>query len=216
MTASLLGSVFNFVANVLDPTRNQQPDGGQTTPLAGRHSEFLMSRIHTESYISRSRGNGFVASFGGAGGVALDTTGQTTGLAVLFNPSGSGVYVDLERIQFTTASTATQVIAGYALEGSLQTPSGTLTSATVNSFPLGGAKGSPQAKAYTTPTITAMSFICGLGLSATATTSTSSPAVCDFGGKMILAPGFAVNVISTIDQATAIVAIDMFWSEWLI
>jgi len=180
----------------------------------GRHSDLYVTRFHGAKYVSRARGNGFVYS-SGAAGVSIIAAAQTTGSWVLYNPVGSGVLIDLERIHISGATVETDVISGLALEGSLQTPSGTLTKATPATFPLGAGRGSNQGIVYSAgPTLTAMTFLCGLGLTITATTSPMPVGIVDLDGTIVLAPGYAVNLVSAITQGTNKLIVDFFTSEW--
>lgn len=186
----------------------------QQAPFAmGRHGEQLAGEIHGKRFVSRIMGNGFSANFNGNTGVSIIAPGQTTAGAVLYNPAGSGVNVELERIVITTASAATVVVAGLGLEGSVQVPS-SVTAATTNTFPLGAGVGTAKALAYKTATIVAMTYIMGLGLSFAATTSVNPVSVWDSDGGFTMAPGFAINLVSSITQATAKLIVDFFWSEW--
>lgn len=201
---------------VSNPAQAQNQDNNPSPMLIGRHGDLLVSRIHTESYVSRARGNGFSVSSGAAGVAAFAAPAGTTGSWVLYNPVGSGVLIDIEEIAFTNpTSTQTQIIAGMAVEGSLQTPTGTLTKATPNSFPLGAARGSPQLITYSAgPTIVAMTYLMGLGLNITSTAGFSSPAVRSLSGKLLFAPGYCINIVSTLVQTSEHLGVDVFWSEW--
>ncbi len=214
--AILPNSVLQSVMVTGNPSASANPDNQVANVMGGRHGDMLISRIHGEGFIGRARGIGFVGSSGAAGIAALAAPAGTGGAGsfVLFNPPGSGVLLELERIHLTApTSTQTQIVAGFGLEGSLQTPSGTLTQATVSTFPL-GAGGTAKAKVYAAATISAMTWICGLGITTIATTSVGQIGQVDFGGKMVLAPGFSVNVCSTLVQTAEHIIVDYFWSEW--
>lgn len=208
---------FGVVQNV---NANQVND---VTPLAfafGRHNDALMSTVHGDRYQKASRGNMFWGT-SGTSGASLIAPGQTTGSFILFNPANSGVLVEVEKFSIVGASTETAVIAGLALEGSVQTPTGTLTGATVSQMPLGSgnvgsttAASAAKARVYEKATITAMTFLGGLGLTITATTSPMPVGIVDFDGSLVLYPGMCINVVSTITQSTDIAVCDWFWSEW--
>src|SRR5216684_8120773 len=199
---------------VANPALTQNLDNNPSPITGGRHGDLLVSRAHGTKYVSRARGNGFVYS-SGAAGVSIIAAAQTTGSWVLYNPVGSGVLIDLERIHISGATVETDVISGLALEGSLQTPSGTLTKATPATFQLGAGRGSNQGIVYSAgPTLTAMTFLCGLGLTITATTSPMPVGIVDLDGTIVLAPGYAVNLVSAITQGTNKLIVDFFTSEW--
>lgn len=193
-----------------------QQNGDNTYPLlaVGRNGDLIVSELHGKRYAKAVRGNLFWATVGGTSGTALDPPGGTAGQAVLYNPAGSGVYMEVEKIRLTGASTETVVVSGIGVEGSVQKPS-SVTAAAISAFPLGSsaATGGNRCTVYSAATIVAMTYIGGLGLTFTATTS--PPGVCevDLDGTMVLSPGMALNIVSTIDQATAIVGLDVIWSE---
>jgi hypothetical protein len=213
--AILPNSVFQLVGSVINPASVSNPLGTFTGAGLGKHGELLTGRVHGEHFVSRINGAGFIGSTGAAGHSAIAAPAQTTGSFVLYNPIGSGIYVELESIAVTNpTSTQTQIIAGLSLEGSVQTPSGTLTLATVTSGLLGSGK-LPVAQCYGSgPTIVAMAYICGLGLNITSTAGMSSPAIREFNGQMVLLPGFSINVCSTLVQTSEHLGLDLFWSEW--
>lgn len=206
--------VMNFTGLVTNPAASQDSDGSAVTFGMGRHKDVLVAEIHGKRYYKALRGNLFTASFGGAVGVSVIAAGQTSAVACLANPATSGILMELEQIRITGATVQTDVIAGLALEGSVQTPSAT-TTATINGFPLGAVKGSNLGKAFQAATITAMTYLCGLGLNIQATTGPGNPMLFDADGMILLAPGFAMNLISTITQGANKLCVDMVWSEWL-
>lgn len=216
---------INPDAVVANPNLAQNADTTALILTAGRHGEQLVSEIHGKRYVKSSRGNLYWGTSGTAG-ASLIAPGQTTGSFILFNPVGSGVLVEVEQFRVVGASTETVVVAGLALEGSVQTPTGTLTGATVSSLPLGGligagnlgvvtASAAAKARVYKAATIAAATFIGGLGMTFQATTSPVPLGLIDFDGTLVLAPGMMINVVSTITQGATIAVCDWIWSEWL-
>jgi hypothetical protein len=215
MSSFPLGTpVLDLVTVTQDPTATQNKDTSLVTATSGRHGETLVSEIHGARYVKASRGNLFWGTSGVAGASLLAPGGTTAGF-VLYNPVGSGVIVEVEQFKIVGASTETDVIAGLALEGSVQTPSGTLTGATIANMPLGGPTKSPMAKVYKACTIAAMTFLGGIGLTVTATTSPMPVGLIDFDGTLLLWPGYSINFCSTITQSSDIAVCDVIWSEWL-
>lgn len=204
---------------------NQNTDTTAVNLAALRHGEQAVSEIHGKRYAKGSRGNLFWGTSGTAGSKFI-APGQTTGSFMLYNPVASGVLVEVEQFRIAGASTETDVVAGLALEGSVQVPSGTLTGCTVSSMPLGGLTGpgnvgvvtassAAKARVYGVATIVAMTYLGNLGMTIQATTSPVANGIVDFDGTLILAPGFCINVVSTITQSSDIIVADWIWSEWL-
>ena len=200
---------------------NQNSDTAPVILAAGRHGEQMVSELHGKRYHKASRGNLFWGTSGTAG-ASLIAPGQTTGSFILLNPATSTKYIEVEQLRVSGASTETVVVSGLLLEGSVQTPTGTLTGATVSALPLGignlgatTATATPQGKVYKGATITAMTFIGGLGVTLQATTSPVPLGTVDFDGTLVLAPGMCINVCSAITQGATIMVCDWIWSEFL-
>lgn len=210
---------LNADAIVQNPALNQLGDTSPTVLAAGRHGEQLVSEIHGKRYVSASRNNLWWGSTGNTG-VSIIAPGGTTGGAVLYN-SDNTKYLEVHFIRVTTASVATAVIAGFGLEASKQTPTGTLTGTVHTQMPLGATIGVAAAsslsvgKMYGACTITAMTYLGGLGMSVIATTSAGSIAQVDLDGSLIVGPGVSINLVSSITQSTNKLIVDYVWSEWL-
>lgn len=202
---------------VINPGSAQYVDGSQPLLNVGRQGDLLVTEFHGKRYYKAARGKLFWATFGAAGaGVSVLAPGQTamTG-AMIYNPVGSGVYVELEQIRVTCPTVATDVVAGLMFEGSVQVPSAVTNADQINALPLGGTSAAPLAKTYKAATIVAMTLVGGLGINIQATTSPPVNAVLDFDGSLVIAPGFALNLISSITQSTNKLQIDYIWSEHL-
>ncbi len=214
MSAYPLGTPITNLATVTqDPTGTQNRDSSLVTAISGRHGELTVAELHGKRFVKSARGNLFWGTSGVAG-ASLLAPGGTTGGFILYNPASSGINVEVEKFRVCGASTETTVVAGLAVEGSLQAPTGTLTGATIAGMPLGGNARTNLAKVYKAATITAMTFLGGLGLTIIATTSPPLTSFIDFDGCLVLAPGYAINFCSTITQSSAIMVCDVLWSEW--
>ncbi len=210
----------NADAVVTNPVAQQNSDGTSLVLGAGRHGEQLVSEIHGKRYVKSARANLFWGTSGTAGSKFI-APGQTTGSFMLYNPAASNVLVEVEQFRVAGASTETDVIAGLALEGSVQVPSGTLTGCTVSTMPLGAgnvgaltASSSAKARVYGVATIVAMTYLGNLGITIQATTSPVANGIVDFDGTLVLYPGMCINVVSTITQSSDIIVADWLWSEW--
>jgi hypothetical protein len=210
----------NPSAVVQNVSANQNPDTTQVNFPAGRQGDVLMSQVHGESYAAGVRGNVFMGTSGTAGSKFL-APGGTTGSFMLYNPVSSGVIVEVEEFHVAGASTEADIIAGLALEGSVQLPSGTLTGCTVSQMPLGlgnvgtlTASASAKARVYGVATIVAMTYLGNLGVTIQAITSPVASGRVEFKGRLLLYPGFCINVVSSITQSTDIMLADWVWSEW--
>lgn len=212
---SLLGQSGNFNAT-------RYPDNSQQPPSVAQHGDLLVGSLHSKRYHKASRGNLFWGTSGVAG-ASLLAPGGTTGSFVLFNPPTSGKLIEVEQFRISGASTETDVVAGLALEGSVQTPSGTLTGAAIASMPLGGGalgnvgntKGLNQGQLYKACTIAAMTFLGSIGLTIQVTSSPMPVGLIDFDGSLVLYPGMAINFVSTITQGATFAVCDVLWSEFL-
>lgn len=211
---------MNPVAVVQNPNNNQVPDTSVAPMAVGRQGDLVVSEFHGRLYNKGIRGNVFWGTSGVAGAAPLAPGGTTAGF-VLLNPATSQKYLEVEQLRIAGGSTETVVVAGFALEGSVQTPTGTLTGATTSSLPLGtgGLIGATQAtstangKVYLAATIVAMTFLGNLGLTIQATTSPPTPAIVDFNGSLILAPGMCINLVTTITNTGKVIVCDWIWSE---
>lgn len=206
--------VAMLAGQVRNPVSEQNGDGNVSPMLLGRHGEQLISHLHGRRYSKAARSNLFWGSSGVAG-ASLLAPGGTTGSFVLFNPPTSGVLLEVEKLLLSGASTETCVISGIAMEGTVQTPTGTLTGTTTTGMPLGNSRATALGKVYKACTISAMTFIGGVGRTIIATSSPGNPMEVDFDGTLVLAPGFALNFVSAITQSANIVLADILWSEWL-
>lgn len=212
---SMLGQSGNF-NNV------RYSDNLQVPPSLAQHGDMLVSELHGKRYHKGSRGNLFWGTSGTAGASLLAPGGTTAGF-VLFNPPTSGKLIEVEKFRISGASVETDVISGIVLEGGVQTPSGTLTGASISAMPLGGGalgvagnvKAGNQGQVYKAATITAATFLGGLGLTIQATTSPVPVGEVDFDGTLILSPGMMINFCSSITQGANLLVTDVFWSEFL-
>jgi hypothetical protein len=205
-------SLFNLTAQVTNPNTQQNPDGGQVAVTGARHGEVVVTEFHGKRYIKASRGNLFWGTSGVAGAKLL-APGGTTGSFVLYNPPGSGKFLEVEQLKLSGASTETDIIAGIGVEYGVQTPTGTLTGTLTTSMPLGGSGGAPNGKVYAACTIVAMTFLGGVGMTIAATTSPPAAGIVDFDGTLVVAPGCSINFVATISQTTDIIVTDIIWSE---
>jgi hypothetical protein len=205
--------VGQLAGQVINPSTSQASDGTLSTIGLGHNGDVLMSEVHGRRYAAAARGNLFWGTSGTAG-IALDVPGTSAVLFALQNPTTSGRLVEVHKMRFTGASTETLVVAGLALEGGLQTAT-SVTKLAVSTMPLGGSALSNQATCLGAGTVTALTFLGGLGINITATTGPGAVGEVDFDGTLVLAPGYIINLVSTIDQAADILVCDVFWSEWL-
>ena len=211
-------SGMNADAITINPALIQNTDSTAIVLGSGRHGEQLVSEVHGKRYVSAARGNLWHGS-SGTGGVSLLAAGGTTGGFVLYN-SDTQKLIEVHKVRLSAATTITDVIAGLGIEGSKQVPTGTLTGTLTTPSPLatiGVAAGSSTSvgKVYGACTISAMTFLGSLGLNVTATTFGPQIAEIDFDGSLVLGPGYAINLVSSITQSTGIMWATFIWSEWL-
>jgi hypothetical protein len=210
-----IGSATTLLGTAGNPATLQQADGG-TLPVTTDHNGALLVReVGGKRYADASRGNLFVASASGFTGVAPLAPGGTTAGFMFYNPSGSGILMDIHRIVAAPVAAATTVVAALGLEYGTP-PSAVGTAATIVAMPLGASRGAPLGKAAFGSTIVAMAYLMTLGLTAESTAGIiEGQLVFDFDGTLVLAPNTAVNIVSTITQGTAKWLQDVIWSERL-
>lgn len=196
--------------------------GGVTTPsatdatnqplLQGKAGEAIVAELHGIWYTAGYRGRAFHGASAIAG-VVLPRETTTAATFMLFNPSGSGV--NLELISFDVAELTTTGVIGTVLlaAGSNPAPSSTTAiTATVTPTLIGGGA-TQKASLFSAATITAMTTWWPIGQVTATTTGTYQIAPYAFNGRVLVAPGAGVQACSNPVQTNSWVpAFD--WAEW--
>lgn len=210
---------LNLVSSVSDPSRAANTDGTLVTLASGRHGDAIVSEWRGKYGNMAHRGVLYYASTVIAG-VALPVNAATLASKfTLWNPAGSGKYLEL--VEFTMGiDSATEVVNGLALgiQAPVSTGGGSPTSLTAAAnigATLLGQGGTPVGKAYQAATLTnaAVLPVYPLGLNFDATAAgRSGNFVYSFDGKFILPPDTLVTFCSTVAAITA-APVGMVWAE---
>jgi hypothetical protein len=194
------------------PSNTSAADSSNQPVLQGKAGEFIVAELHGIWYTAGYRGRAFHGASAIAG-VVLPRETTTAATFMLFNPSGSGV--NLELISFDVAELTTTGVIGTVLlaAGSNPAPSSTTAiTATVMPTLIGGSS-TPKAALYSAATITAMTTWWPIGQITTTTTGTYQITPYVFNGRIAVAPGAGVQACSNPVQTNSWVpAFD--WAEW--
>lgn len=171
-----------------------------------------VSLVHGERWVASKKANLYRGSSGVAGASVLAPGGTTSGLC-FGNASASGVVMDVHRIRVVPL-TATAVVSVLGLEYGVAPVSTTYVTGVVGS-PIGGTA-VPLCHLWSGVTIIAMAWLQALPYFVPATTNINQPGIeYVFNGGMLIAPGNAVNVVSSATtQGGNKYFVEVDWSEW--
>lgn len=202
-----------LMGQVVDATRQQQPDGTLTTEGLGRHSETLAQTIHQLGYMSGANGNLFSAIINGATGRTILAPAGTTSGPMIYNPIGSGINMEVLEI-FAAPTTATDVVGVLGLE--YGAPPTTVTNANaIVGYPIGkGATG--QGRCSYGSTIVAMTMLIWIPVFIQTTAGVLQGSSVFYRPQgLVIAPGGAINLVSgQTTQSTNVWAEHFIWAEW--
>jgi hypothetical protein len=206
--------VQNLVGQVLNQASNQLPDGSLTNVNLGRQGDLLVSEVHGKYYAQVARGRVFSA-VKSAGSLVLAPAGTTSGL-MLYNPVGSGVNLELIEFSFVP-TTATDVIAGLSLEYGAPPTSGGTAVTPVNML-IGGTGFTNSGLVKSGATIVAMTLLLNLPMFVQSTGGIMPGSALTYrpDGALVIAPGGAINPVSTVTQSTNVDGVGFIWAEHLI
>jgi hypothetical protein len=187
----------------------------------GYNQEGVVTELHGKYYQSTLAGNGYLYS-AAAAGVAVATLGNN--LPTLWNPAGSGRNIEITKVTLGWQSTTfavghfvygllTQAGANVATAG----PILTFTNITPTNL-LAGAGGQPVGRFATTCTFTtAPTFLATLGISQAALTAATAAwggiMMDDVDGRIVLAPGSALQVAGSTAMNSAVVCVSIYGVE---
>jgi hypothetical protein len=212
------GTIFN-------PTASSASDGTtNANNLFGKAGEDIVAELHGKYYTQAYRGVMFGATQIAATAPAIFTATAVTGF-VLWNPQGSGRNIIPVRHTYgiVTAASA-QVMLGYGLVQNAGSAVATaapfsaltaLSSALINGGLLNGTgQTATIAKVGTGATLTnaPTQFVPAFGWSTNAITAAQSGFIDDFDGRLILQPGSALIVSSSVAN-TGTGLSGFFWYE---
>lgn len=190
---------------------------GDTAPgviLFGRQGDQLTSAVHSPSYTATHRGTVFSANANDATGRTILAPAGTTSGFMFYNPVGSGVNMEILEILLAPL-TATDVVGVLGLEYGAP-PTTVSNAATVRSDFIGGAAKTPLCKASYGSTIVAMTFLRWLPVMVQTTAGVlQGSSVLYVPNGLVIAPGGAINIVSSTTQSTNLWAQSVTWAEWL-
>jgi hypothetical protein len=205
---------MNPAAVVQNPVANQIQDTGLAPLSVGRQGDSLTSGVHDAFYTGTARGNVFVANANDATGRTILAPGGTTSGFMFYNPVGSGINMEILEI-LVLPLTATDVVGVIGVEyGAPPTTVG--NAATVRNTLINGNGLTALGKASYGSTIAAMTFLQWLPvfIQTTAGVLQGSSGLYIPRGTFVLAPGGAMNIVSSTTQSTNLWAQSVKWAEW--
>lgn len=205
---------MNPAAVVQNPVQNQIQDTGLAPLSVGRQGDLLFSGVHDAFYTATARGNVFVANANDATGRTILAPAGTTSGFMFYNPVGSGINMEILEI-IVLPLTATDVVGVIGVEyGAPPTTVG--NAATVRNTLINGTGLTAQGKASYGSTIVAMTFLQWLPVfvQTTAGVLQGSSGLYNPRGTFVLAPGGAMNIVSSTTQSTNLWAQSVKWAEW--
>lgn len=203
-----------IAGTVQNPAQAQVNDSTDFPVSMGRHGQMHTSDVHGMFYAAGSRGAIFSANANDATGRTILAAGGTTSGFMFYNPVGSGINMEVLELLIAPL-TATDVVGVLGIEfGAPPTTVG--TAATVRNHLIGGTGQTALGKASYGSTIVAMTFLRWLPVfvQTTAGVLQGSNVLYQPNGHLVLAPGGAVNIISSTTQSTNLWAQSVTWAEW--
>ena len=212
----LPGSTTPLAAQTSNPVQTQVNDTFPSILSTGRNGGLHVNQTHGSWYAGSSRGNVFSANANDATGRTILAAAGTTSGFMFYNPVGTGVNMEIMEI-LTLPLTATDVVGVLGLEYGAP-PTTVTNAATVRSDLIGGTAQTPLCKASYGSTIVAMTFLKWLPVfvQTTAGVLQASSGIYFPNGSLVIAPGGAVNIISSTTQSTNLWAQSVTWAEWLV
>lgn len=192
----------------------QNNDTTATILGMGRNGDALFSEVHGPYFQASRCGTIFSAGSNDFTGRTILGAGGTTSGFMFYNPVGSGVNMEILEL-VTLPLTATDVVGVLGLEyGAPPTTVG--NAATVRTNFVGGNARTAQCKASYGSTVVAMTFLKWLPMmiQTTAGVTQASTGLYMPWGTLVVAPGGAVNIISSTTQSANLWAQSVVWAEW--
>lgn len=218
-----------FYGAVGAPSNISATDGSNLPALQGKAGEFMVSELHGKYYTQAYRGNVYWGSTALAG-VTLPILSSTAPTFVLWNLQGSGKNLSIIRCQITP-TTAMTTASGYGYAFLANAGSAIGTAAPFSAFtqitatrgpvlvPATAGQGNSAALLASAATLTtAATMFRSNGMSA-GTGAITAPATQpvlseDFDGTLVLAPGTAMIVGTTIvTSGQTATGVTLVWEE---
>jgi hypothetical protein len=210
----LPGSSANLAGRTSNPAATQNSDTSVSELSLGRHGQLHVAGVHGDFFAPAARGVVFSANANDATGRTILAAGGTTSGFMFYNPVGSTVNMEVLEI-VCLPLTATDVVGDIGIEYGAP-PTTVSNAATVRGHLIGGANQTAQGKASYGSTIVAMTFLKWLGIfvQTTAGVLQGSSGIYRPNGSLVIAPGGAVNIVSSTTQSTNLWAQGVTWAEY--
>lgn len=210
----LSGTGLTLYGQARNPAAESDQDASFLPISIGRHGQQHVASIHGTSFAATQRGVLFSANANDATGRTILAAGGTTSGFMFYNPVGSGINMEIVEI-IASPLTATDVVGVLGLEYGAP-PTTVSNAATVRSNLIGGTSQTALGKASYGSTIVAMTFLRWLPVfvQTTAGVLQGSTVMYRPDGNLVIAPGGAVNIISSTSQSTNLWAQSVTWAEW--
>lgn len=212
--AIIPGTAVALTGLTQNPVLTQNNDITTAQPSFGRHGQLHTADVHGIRFAGASRGAVFSANANDATGRTILAPGGTTSGFMFYNPAGSGINMEILEIM-TLPLTATDVVGVLGIEYGAP-PTTVANAATVRSHWIGGAGAAALGKASYGSTIVAMTFLRWLPtfVQTVAGVLQGSLGSYDPQGSIVIAPGGAINIVSSTTQSTNLWAQSVTWAEW--
>jgi hypothetical protein len=193
-------------------------DGSNQSALLryGRDGSLIMQESHGKYFEQALRGNIFTASSDGAG-VSIPVAASATATPYLWNPYASGVIFEVIRLTMAQATGTPMTVGAIGWYGQLNagqmlgTAAGfsVFTNIAVRNNLLASGKVSQARFSIVNTATVAPVHLWSAGYSTDAWTAASTyppwPLIVDYDGQMVVPPGVAIGLQSTIATATLFV-----------
>lgn len=182
----------------------------------GLEAELLFSKIHGDYGARAKNGQLFIASTAAAGVTIPVNAASLVSVFTFFNPTNSGVDMELLTLKISPAGTTTAVIGDLLL--CYQTAGAALATLTNGPVPQNGLLGNgPASKVnfYTAATYTGTPVVAdtlGIGWGTTGDAPGPVTGIVDFKGGIIVSPGTSITVAGNVAQ-TQPNGLSLWWLE---
>jgi len=208
------GNIFSLVGRLLNPSVIQTSDGLAAEVALGRHQQLFVDDVHGPYHALTNRGRTWSAQANAATGRTILAAGGTTSGFMFYNPASSGVNMEIIEI-VCLPLTATDVVGVIGLESGAP-PTTVANAATPVSNFSGGTAVTNKCLASYGSTIVAMTFLKWLPIfvQTTAGVLQGSSGIYNPWGSLVIAPGGAINIVSSSSQSTNLWAQSVTWAEY--
>lgn len=194
------------------PSNTSAADGASPVQIMGKQADAIVSELHGRAFTANYRGKVFLTA-GAAAGTTIPVSSATAATTLLYNPIGSGIIIELLRVNVGILN-ATTVVSGISLgliSGLLVAPTAITAGAVVPGNL--GSSAVNQAVYATAATLAAAATKFYNLFSVSATSGAFPNFDYEFRGELILQPGSLVHLVGTAAQTSASLN-SLAWAEW--